>query len=153
MRNTPRPTAWLICTVVVVMSGCTRTSEDAPEAPGLGGTAWQLVRIEAGDGEVLQPDDPSKYTLTFNADGSVAARVDCNRGRGSWKSPTPGSIEFSQLALTRAMCPPESLHDRVVRDWPHIRTYVVRDGHLFLALMADGGTYEFEPLPGAAGGE
>jgi hypothetical protein len=28
------------------------------------------------------------------------------------------------------------------------RSYVVRDGHLFpafLALMADGGTYEFEP--------
>jgi len=23
---------------------------------------------------------------------------------------------------------------------------MVRDGHLFLALMADGGIYEFEPL-------
>ena len=24
---------------------------------------------------------------------------------------------------------------------------LIRDGHLFLALMADGGIYEFEPLP------
>jgi hypothetical protein len=24
---------------------------------------------------------------------------------------------------------------------------VIKDGHLFLALMADGGIYEFEPRP------
>ena len=50
------------------------------------------------------------------------------------------------LALTRAMCPPGSLHDRIVKHWPYFRSYVVQNGHLFLALMADGGIYEFEPL-------
>jgi hypothetical protein len=30
--------------------------------------------------------------------------------------------------------------------WGDIRSYVVKDGHLFLALMADGGIYEFEPV-------
>jgi hypothetical protein len=29
--------------------------------------------------------------------------------------------------------------------WPYIRSYVMKDGHLFLSLMADGGIYEFEP--------
>jgi len=47
--------------------------------------------------------------------------------------------------LTRAMCPPGSLHDRIVRHLPIVRSYVVRDGRLFLSLMADGGIYEFEP--------
>ena len=51
------------------------------------------------------------------------------------------------MALTRAACPPASLHDRLVRDFPLIRSYVMKDGHLFLALMADGGTYQFEPIP------
>jgi para-nitrobenzyl esterase len=26
-----------------------------------------------------------------------------------------------------------------------VRSYVIRNGHLFVALMADGGVYEFEP--------
>jgi para-nitrobenzyl esterase len=56
-----------------------------------------------------------------------------------------GQIEFGPLALTRAMCPPGSLHDQWVKQWPYIRSYVVKDGHLFLSLMADGGIYEFEP--------
>ena len=50
------------------------------------------------------------------------------------------------MALTRAMCPPGSLHDQIVKQWPHLRSYVMRDGHLFLSLMADGVIYEFEPM-------
>jgi membrane-bound inhibitor of C-type lysozyme len=40
------------------------------------------------------------------------------------------------------------MHDRIIKDWPYVRGYVIKDQHLFLALMADGGTYEFEPLAG-----
>ncbi len=43
------------------------------------------------------------------------------------------------------MCPPGSLHDQIVKQWGNIRSYVMKDGHLFLSLMADGGIYEFEP--------
>jgi putative lipoprotein len=34
----------------------------------------------------------------------------------------------------------------VATHWTFIRSYVIKDGHLFLALMADGGLYEFEPV-------
>jgi len=114
---------------------------------GLGGTAWQLVKFQGGDGQTLVPDDGSKYTIEFFADGSVAMRIDCNRGRGSWKSAGPNNLEFGPLALTRALCPVGSLHDELVRQWPYVRSYVVRDGRLFLSMMADGGTIEFEPAP------
>ena len=30
-----------------------------------------------------------------------------------------------------------------------MRSYVTKDGHLFLSLMADGGIYEFEPTSGS----
>jgi para-nitrobenzyl esterase len=76
----------------------------------------------------------------------VAARIDCNRGRGTWKSSGSSEISFGPLAVTRAMCPPGSLHDQIVKQWDNIRSYVIRDTHLFLALMADGGIYEFEPI-------
>ena len=57
-----------------------------------------------------------------------------------------GNIEFGPLALTRALCPPESLHDRIVRQSSSVRSYLIKDGHLFLGLIADGGAYEFAPL-------
>jgi heat shock protein HslJ len=115
-------------------------------ASELAATAWQLVKFEGGDGTFLAPDDKAKYTLAFEADGRVSVRIDCNRGRGNWQSSGPKQLTFGPLALTRAMCPPGSLHDRIVRDWEFVRSYTIKDAHLFLALMADGGIYEFEPL-------
>lgn len=72
-------------------------------------------------------------------------RIDCNRGRGGWKSAAPGQVEFGPMAITRAACPPDSLHDHIVKRWPYVRTYVIKGGRLYLSLMADGGIYEFEP--------
>jgi para-nitrobenzyl esterase len=51
------------------------------------------------------------------------------------------------------MCPPGSFHDRLVKDWEFVRSYIIKDGHLFLSLMADGGIYEFEPIPVPAGAD
>jgi hypothetical protein len=39
------------------------------------------------------------------------------------------------------------MHDQIVRQWGNIRSYVIRDGHLFLALKMDSGIYELEPIP------
>jgi heat shock protein HslJ len=44
------------------------------------------------------------------------------------------------------MCPPAPLSDRIVKDWSYVRTYTMKEGHLFLSLMADGGDYEFESV-------
>ena len=112
----------------------------------LAGTSWQLVNFQGSDGTTLTPDDRSKYTIEFSADGQLTARVDCNRGRGTWKSAGTNQVEFGPLALTRAQCPAGSLHDQIVKQWGYIRSYMIKDGHLFLSLMADGGIYEFEPL-------
>jgi para-nitrobenzyl esterase len=119
------------------------------DAPALEGTSWQLVRFQGGDDTVLTPDDGSKYTIAFGRDGMVAVRLDCNRGRGPWRSPGRNQLELGALAVTRAFCGPQSLHDQILKQWGNIRSYVVKDGHLFLALMADGGIYEFEPLRAA----
>jgi heat shock protein HslJ len=124
------------------------SSSGSSSASPLAGTSWRLVKFEGSDDTVLKPDDPSKYTIEFAAGGQLTARIDCNRGRGTWTSAGESQIEFGPLALTRAQCPPGSLHDRFVKQWSYIRSYVIRDGHLFLALMADGGIYEFEPIAG-----
>jgi len=113
---------------------------------GFAGTSWQLVKFQSMDDTTLKPDDRSKYTIEFQGGGRLAVRIDCNRGTGTWKSAGETQIEFGPLALTRAQCPPGSLYDQIVKQWPNIRSYVLRDGHLFLALKMDSGIYEFEPI-------
>jgi para-nitrobenzyl esterase len=72
--------------------------------------------------------------------------ADCNRGKGSWASESDSQLQFGPIAATRAMCQPESLHDRYLSQFEWVRSYVMRDGHLFLATMADGSIIEFEPM-------
>ena len=144
--------AAVVTLAVALAIGCAPAVQTPPQgaaaaAPkGLGGTSWQLVQFQGGDDTILKPDDKSKYTLAFGTDGRVNARIDCNRGSGTWKSADGVRLELGPLALTRAMCPPESLHDRIVKDWAFVRSYIIKDGHLFLSLMADGGIYEYEPV-------
>jgi para-nitrobenzyl esterase len=155
---------WILGSVIVAASiaGCDRTAAppDAANAPSaassaapanLAGTSWQLVKFTGSDGSKLEPDDSTKYTLAFQSDGVVVARIDCNRGRGTWKSVEPGQLVFGPLALTRMMCPPGSMHDRVAADWDAVRSFALKDGHLYLSLMADGGTYEYAPASAASG--
>jgi hypothetical protein len=99
------------------------------------------------DDSVYIPDDPDKYTLSFVAGGQVSIRADCNHGTGSWASASPGQLTFGPVAATRALCPPGSLSEKYLAQLEWVRSYTMRDGHLFLATMADGSIIEFEPLP------
>ena len=137
--------------VSIVLAGCAakpgaQATHADPPTSELAGTAWKLVGFEGGDGERVTPDDGSKYTIQFEPDGTLSARIDCNRGRGTWTSTGTSGLMLGPLALTRAMCPPGSMHDRIVKHWSFIRSYLIRGGRLHLSLMADGGIYELEPM-------
>jgi para-nitrobenzyl esterase len=132
--------------LAVGVAACASAPQSTDAGPRhLEGSSWRLVQFESGDGGVRPAIERSRYTLGFGANGVLNVRFDCNRGRGSWSSSAPGQLEFGPLALTRALCPVGSLHDLLVRQWPHVRSYVIRDGRLYLSLMADGGIFEFEP--------
>ena len=137
---------------VMLMAACASTSKSPAATPAaasasLEGSSWRLVQIAMSDGVTRPAIDRSRYTIGFGRDGVLNVRFDCNRGRGSWASSGAGNLEFGPLALTRALCPVGSLHDELVRQWPYVRSYVLKDGRLFLSLMADGGTIEFETAP------
>lgn len=121
-----------------------------PGTGNLEGTAWRLMNIASMDDSIDVPDDPAKYTLEFQADGRAAILADCNRGTGSWKSESPNQLSFGPVAATRAMCPPGSLSAKYLGQFEWVRSYVMKDGNLFLATMADGSIIEFEPLPAIA---
>jgi heat shock protein HslJ len=138
---------WLLCGLVggFAMTVAAQTGKDS--GAELAGTSWRLVEFRGGDDTVLTPDDKDRYTLAFAGNGRVSVRVDCNRGFAAWSSDGPGQIKFGPMGLTRMMCPPAALSDNIVKQWEHVRSYVVKDGRLYLSLMTDGGMYELEPLP------
>jgi para-nitrobenzyl esterase len=142
----------LAAVAALVVASATTSSETFARGqnPGsaneLAGTSWKLVRMQAGDETTIVPGDGSKYTITFGANGRVTARVDCNRAGSTWKSVRPNELQFGSWSMTRAKCPPGSLHDRIVTEGAAVRTYHIKDGHLFLSGMAAGGSYELEPL-------
>jgi heat shock protein HslJ len=114
----------------------------------LGGTSWQLVQIMSMDDSTYVPEDPSLYTLNFTTDGAINVVADCNRGKGSWTSEAHGNLQFGPIAATMAMCQPGSLHDIYMAQFQWVRSYVMQDGRLFLATMADGAIIEFKPVAG-----
>ncbi|EXI70689.1 MAG: META domain protein [Candidatus Accumulibacter sp. SK-11] len=118
----------------------------------LAGTSWQLHAIQSMDDAqgTTKVAEPSHFTLEFGRDGRAALRLDCNRGSGDYKvapagDGSSGSLTFGPVATTRALCPPPHLDQRVARDLAHVRSYLLKDGKLYLSLMADGGIYEWAP--------
>ncbi len=134
-----------------ILAACA-TANVKPAGTSLAGSTWQLVAIQSMDDAqgTTRIADPARFTLHFGTDGRAALRLDCNRGSGNYEA-TPatagdsGSLRFGPVATTRALCPPPQLDQRVARDLDHVRSYLVRDGKLFLSLMADGGIYEWHP--------
>ncbi len=59
--------------------------------------------------------------------------------------PRNGSFKFGPLATTKALCPPPSMDEQVASDAQYVRSYLLKDGRLYLSLMADGGIYVWEP--------
>jgi heat shock protein HslJ len=143
----------------LVLAACTvdqsgRMTVGATPNLALAGTSWRLVEFQSPDNRVgtVKPDNPSAYTMALEPDGHVALRLNCNRGIGSWTAtatgPDAGSFSFSRLAVTKAFCFAPSLDMKIARDAENVRAYVLRDGRLHLNLMADGGTYVWEPAGG-----
>ncbi len=126
------------------------TSADAQPVPAYATSvvvgSWQLVKFQDNTGKIAAPDNKANYTLAFDAEGQVNVRLDCNRGSGKWASASKGELHFGPRALIQAQCPAGSLHDRLVRDLALVRSYTKQNGYLYLALVDDGGSYQFEPL-------
>jgi len=160
MKSIDRPKGqrWLGGVFALLLLMQTTTGTAAPPNP-LADTHWQLQAIQSMDDAqgTTKIADPGRFTVQFGADGRASFRLDCNRGMGDWKleaasaaSPESGKLSFGPIAATRALCPAPHVDERVARDMAHVRSYLLKDGKLFMSLMADGGIYEWAPVQAAA---
>lgn len=114
----------------------------------LANSSWELASIDNSDGAapVNAAIEPGLYTLAIRADGTANFRLDCNRGFGKWQSSKDtagdgGSIAFTDIGVTKAMCSPDSIDDRVTADLGRFDRYELQGESL--TLSANDGAIEY----------
>jgi heat shock protein HslJ len=129
---------------------CEILSFKAPDttAPPLAGTHWRLVEFQSMDDRqgITRPAEGALYTMWLHGDGTVAMQLNCNRAKGTWSAEPgldgwSGRFKFGPLAATRALCPPPSMDEGIVAQAHYVSSYLMKEGRLYLSLMADGGIY------------
>jgi heat shock protein HslJ len=119
---------------------------DTSAASDLVGIVWEWERFLGNDGSVIEVNDPSRYTLILNPDGTYQVKADCNRSGGAYTL-DEGSLTLQPGPTTMAECEPGSLYDEFLAYLGHVRTYVrADDGKLVLDLWADAGHVVFRPV-------
>lgn len=113
-----------------------------PSNQDLTGSTWNWAGTTTADGQRLTPDDPTKYQITFLADGRFGIRADCNVGGGTYAS--SGSQFSMKLGpMTLVACLPESLGVEFTRQVGGV-VYLSREsGRLLLQIGDEGGTMSF----------
>ena len=124
----------------------------AGEAPaaGLAGVTWEWVSLIDPLGQTLA-SDPTRYTITFNEDGTANVVADCNTVFASYLT-DGANIEIAPGAGTLMACEPGSQDQVFLNSLLSSAAYTVEDGELFIDLQADAGTLMFRQAT-AAGGE
>lgn len=113
-------------------------SPDPAGKKTLEGTYWKATELVGRP--TPTPEADREAHLLFQPARRLSGSDGCNRFTGGYQL-LGDAITFGQMAG-----PAQSMHDQIVKQWANIRSYVIKDGHLFLSLMADGGIYEFEPI-------
>jgi heat shock protein HslJ len=150
----------VVSSFAFAVSSCQTTSSveaTVSTGSGLTGTEWRLAELVSMDDAIgtVRPADPSRYTLLLGQNGIAHLRLDCNRGNGPWSSTAPpksrsGAFTIGPAAMTRAMCPPGSLDQRIARELQFVRSFTIKGDRLTLGLQADGGLQVWEASKGAA---
>lgn len=128
--------------VAVVLASVALLAACSPNNAKLTGRAWKLTAVTGtGTGSAIPPGvipvaDQTRYTITFNDDGTFAAKADCNSVSGSYT--TDGNrITIKPGPSTLVACPAGSLGDAFVAALGQAASYAV--GSNVLTLTLNGG--------------
>ena len=129
---------FLVAVFLVVVNSDSRAG-GMPDPENITGEVWKWHQTLYNNDQKSVPPDPSHYTVTFNPNGTLNIRADCNRGGGAFS--TEGKrISIEVTHTTRAMCPPESLEQAFIKDLNASNIYFFSDGNLYIDLKYHKGT-------------
>ena len=89
---------------IAVAAPLVSCSEEVTGPSDVVGTVWRLESMERTGAARFAPDDPSRFTVEFKADGSLGVRADCNVCGGSYTL-NGGRLTSGPLVCTLVACP------------------------------------------------
>ncbi len=93
--------------LVLLLSACSQGATPT-QADTIQGIVWQWESVKnKTTGETNTVPDPESYTITFNEDGTLQGKADCNNFNGAYSQESGFSIKIG--ASTMAYCGEASL--------------------------------------------
>lgn len=120
-------------TAFVACSGANQLSTNPADLQG----DWQLTTL---DGSEVQMSE--SYTVSFNTDGTVAGKADCNYFTGEYSSSEEGSLGLSSVSATKVNCESNSNSNSYLNSVTDAQSFEVR-GENTLTLNTGAGTLVF----------
>jgi heat shock protein HslJ len=93
--------------IVLLLAACAQAATPTPDN-SIQDIVWQWVSAtNKTTGEVTTVTNPENYSITFNADGTLVGKADCNNFNGTYSQEKGFSIKIG--ASTMAYCGDTSL--------------------------------------------
>jgi heat shock protein HslJ len=109
---------------------------------------WEMVSFSEPDRAPVTIPDPWRYTVQFLPEGRLLTRLDCNQGSGGYTA-AAGVLALTPLAVTTAMCPPDSVDTTFQRLLARATSYRFDPEVGALLLRGEDGVVQLQPvLPG-----
>jgi heat shock protein HslJ len=108
MNKRFRSGIWLpFLAMMLLVSACSPAAASQP-SNSIVGILWKWTSLtNQTTDETTQVPDPEKYTITFNADGTLEGKADCNSFSGTYSQENGFTITLG--ASTMAFCGEDSL--------------------------------------------
>jgi heat shock protein HslJ len=102
-----------LCTGLVVLAACA-SSAKSPTAESIQGILWQWTTLtNQTTKETTTVPNPENYTITFNDDGTLEGKADCNTFSGTYSQENGFSIKLG--ATTMMYCGDASLDQQYLQ--------------------------------------
>jgi heat shock protein HslJ len=134
----------VIITACLIISQAAIFAGGPPDPENITGIEWKWQQSLYSNDQKAVPADATSYTITFLPDGTLNVRADCNRAGGTFTAKDK-SISIQVTHSTMAMCPPDSLDTKFLKDLAAAAIYFFNKGSLYLDLKYDSGTMKFSP--------
>jgi len=107
----------------------------------LSGTTWEWIHLSKGN-ENVSVVDPQNYTISFDGDGYVHVRSDCNKAAGPGRI-SEGSISINLMRMTDNPCASSSLSERYTSSLTRVSGWRVAGDQLMLEIPGESSLLRF----------
>ena len=136
----------LLVASVLVLTGALLTGCASEGGGDITGKTWHLISITTNTPQfaaIVPADAQANYTIEFAADGTFAAKADCNQLAGTYTIQGKSVLTIKPGPATLAACAAGSFGDKYVAALAQASSYSTAANQMTITLL-DNGTLAFQ---------